>query len=707
MKYRSWSTAAAAASLLATTLAVVTPSLSFAGTPAMPDAAVAGCDALVTTPVNHSCLLPWPNDAFTIPAKTNTGRQIHISATSTPANKSGVHINPTYQNRNDGFSPGSVIMINVPNLSTSATGIAPSTNIGQSLPSSDTSPIVLLDTVTHQHVPYFAELDGQNTDASTQLLLIHPAINFLETHRIVVVLRNLKDANNAAIAQLPGETTALKAAKPTTRQAHLKWIVQNDLKGLNTSSLYAAWDFTVISGAGSSTSKFTQGSLADAGLTMRDQAFKSVGTKAPVFRVTNVSDNTLVHEVDGSFLVPTFLKACPTTQTAEYQSTNTSNCSSMNLDKNGLPLLVPDATRQIWANFICVMPETLSSTQGAALPTLYGHGLLGSAHEVAGGSFAHGVQDNMMGCATDWSGMSGSDLLLVAASLGDMSYFHVLTDHMLQGFVNFQFLGRLINSAQGFAKDPAFQQSGAARFLVGKCGYMGYSQGGIMGGALSALSTQWSKVILGVPGLNYGGLLLNRSTDWLEFASVYNPAYPNSTDQQVGLQLAQLLWDRGENDGYTQHITANPYEGTKVKQVFLIENYGDHQVTNASAEVLARSIGAVDHKPVFNPVFTDLTNPSHPVVGTARSNVPVVMHWGITAADQTKVNKATLVLWDYGTPTPPTDNRAPVNTSIYGNDPHGYGRRTDALLSQVTTFMKTGLVPDLCNAAACQGIPGS
>jgi hypothetical protein len=115
----------------------------------------------------------------------------------------------------------------------------------------------------------------------------------------------------------------------------------------------------------------------------------------------------------------------------------------------------------------------------------------------------------------------------------------------------------------------------------------------------------------------------------------------------------------------------------------------------------------VDHKPVFNPVFTDLTNPSHPVVGTARSNVPVVMHWGITAADQTKVNKATLVLWDYGTPTPPTDNRAPVNTSIYGNDPHGYGRRTDALLSQVTTFMKTGLVPDLCNAAACQGIPGS
>ena len=34
---------------------------------------------------------------------------------------------------------------------------------------------------------------------------------------------------------------------------------------------------------------------------------------------------------------------------------------------------------------------------------------------------------------------------------------------------------------------------------------------------------------------------------------------------------------------------------------------------------------------------------------------------------------AGLVLWDYGTPTPPTDNLAP-NGAAYGADPHGFGR---------------------------------
>jgi hypothetical protein len=75
---------------------------------------------------------------------------------------------------------------------------------------------------------------------------------------------------------------------------------------------------------------------------------------------------------------------------------------------------------------------------------------------VAGGNFSLAVNSyNMMGCATDWSGMSGNDLLLVAASLTNMSYFHDNVEHMLQGLVNQQFLGRLLNSPQGLASDPA------------------------------------------------------------------------------------------------------------------------------------------------------------------------------------------------------------------------------------------------------------
>src|SRR5664280_859393 len=332
---------------------------------------------------------------------------------------------------------------------------------------------------------------------------------------------------------------------------------------------------------------------------------------------------------------------------------------------------------------------------GPASPTVYGHGLLGSASEVEGGSFSAAIARNMMGCATDWVGMSSSDVGNVERNLQDMSGFHTQTDHMLQGFVNFQFLGRLINSRDGFATNPAFQDvDGKVLFHVGASSYMGYSQGGIMGGAVSALSTEWTSVILGVPGMDYGGLLLNRSVDWNEFSAVFDPSYPNPVDQQIVLQLAQLLWDRGENDGYAEHLTSHPYPGIPAKHVFIIENYGDHQVANASAEMLARTIGAQNHQPAFNPSFFG---------AASRINVPVAPQWGLTALNQTKPTNAGLVLWDYGTPTPPTDNLAP-NGAAYGADPHGFGRGNVSLLNQITTFLQTGVIPDQCGGLACQSM---
>ena len=61
--------------------------------PKMPDAAVAGCDVLLKAPVNHHCLLPWPNDAFTVRAGTTTGRRINVARKIAPANNKGVRVN--------------------------------------------------------------------------------------------------------------------------------------------------------------------------------------------------------------------------------------------------------------------------------------------------------------------------------------------------------------------------------------------------------------------------------------------------------------------------------------------------------------------------------------------------------------------------------------------------------------------------------------
>ena len=61
------------------------------------------------------CLFPFPNDDFTKADKsTATGKRLNLNKDSMPANKGGVHIDPTDQNRADGFSPGNLIVTHVP-----------------------------------------------------------------------------------------------------------------------------------------------------------------------------------------------------------------------------------------------------------------------------------------------------------------------------------------------------------------------------------------------------------------------------------------------------------------------------------------------------------------------------------------------------------------------------------------------------------------
>ena len=492
-----------------------------------PDAAMTGCDVLMTAPAGHSCLLPWPNDAFTVASrKTSTGRLLNVSSSLDPTNTSGVHVDTTYQNQGDGFSPGSAIMTYVPNLDLSKSNIATSTNIGLSL--DPNAPIVIIDTVTGAPVPYFAELDAQTTNTAEQLLLIHPAGALTEGHRYAVALRNLIDTSGKPIGPLPSTTAALAGTlQPSTRGAHIKWVIQNELAPVLGSTVpYQAWDFTVADAQSLAGPALTMHNLAYQWLgsnhqPMSEQSHDSAGDYAPSFTVTSQTTIAGVRDVHGTFQVPLFLQ-------------DTTPFSAMVTDSSGSPMINGNLT---WtANFICVMPSTVQ-VGGPALPTVYGHGLLGSASEVEGGSFSAGVADDLMGCATDWVGMSSSDISNVARNLKDMSTWHTETDHMLQGLVNFQFLGRLINSTAGFVTNPAFQDgSGQPLFQVGHCNFMGYSQGGIMGGAASAVSTEWTKVILGVPGMDYGGLLLDRSVDWNEFASIFDNSYTDPVDQQIVLQ---------------------------------------------------------------------------------------------------------------------------------------------------------------------------
>src|ERR1700694_1350766 len=146
-----------------------------------------GCDPLGAT----ACLLPFPNDFFTVSDRsTPTGRRVNIPASAMPTNAQGVSIDPTEWNRNDGFSPGTPILLHVQAIDVSTSAIAPITDIGSSLRSD--APIVIVDSRSGARVPYWGELDSNDPNPSEQALVIHPAIDLLDGHHYIVALRNLR-----------------------------------------------------------------------------------------------------------------------------------------------------------------------------------------------------------------------------------------------------------------------------------------------------------------------------------------------------------------------------------------------------------------------------------------------------------------------------------------------------------------------------------
>ena len=620
------------------------------------------------------CLLPFPNDWFTTQdGTTNTGRRVNFAAASMPANKDGVHIDPTEWNRNDGFSPGSAVLAFVPNLDLVKTGAAPITDIGRSL--DPNQPIVLLDADTGQRWPFFAELDAQADPPATQMLIVRPARNLTEGHHYVVALRNLRDGAASPIGagrgfQIYRDSIPTFSPVIEGRRAHMESIFRSLAHaGVGRGDLNLAWDFTVASGR----------NLSERMLHIRDDAFASLNGGTPAFTVTGTQDYTpssdpnIFRQVTGTFDVPSYL-------------TGTGAPGSVfNNGPNGLPTRNGTFT----ASFICNIPRAATANGSdpvhPARAGVYGHGLLGSNDEVnAGNVKAMSNEHDFVFCATKWSGFAAEDIGTAVSSLQDFSNFPKMADRTQQGFLNFLFLAKLMRSANGFVSNPAFQAGAAHTPVIDTSDvfYDGNSQGGILGGAVTAVSNQWTRAVLGVPGMNYS-TLLQRSVDFNTYKAILNPAYPNELDRILALSIVQMLWDRAEADGYAQHMTGSPYPNTPSHTVLLHMAFGDHQVANITTETEARTIGASVRQPALGP-------------GRDTALVPF---WGIPAIAQLPFNGSALVAWDSGTPAPPDANLPPSA----GADPHGKPRSQVSARQQKSEFLRTtgGAVVEVCGTTPC------
>ena len=634
------------------------------------------CDPIAT----RKCLMPFPNDFFTVAdSSTATGRRVHFDVRSMPSNSANVPIDPTEWNRNDGFSPGAMIVTYVPGIDLARTGAAPITNIGASL--QPNQPIVLIDAATGEQWPIWSELDAQADPVDQRSLIVRVAKNLPEGHRFIVAMRNLRNAAGAPIAAergfslyrdgIPTFTSAIEARRP-----HMDGLFADLARfGVQRDNLNLAWDFTVAS----------EMNIAGRMLHIRDEAFASLNGAAPTFSVTSTQDNVDDHifrRVTGTFTVPNYL-------TGDGSPGNRFKYAA-----NPGPDALPIRNGNFTAEFICNIPRSVSSAGGdpvlAGRGAIYGHGLLGDQGEVNAGNVRTMADvHRMVYCATKWSGFADEDIGIAAQTLQDVSNFPKVADRTQQGFLNQLFLARLVKDPNGFASNPAFRLgANATPVLDGSVFYDGNSQGGILGGALTALSTDFTRAVLGVPGMNYS-TLLQRSSDFDTYKAILNPSYPDEFDRILWFSVVQMLWDRSEANGYAEHITDNPYPGTPRHQVLYDVAFGDHQVANVTAEVATRTVGARILLPGLAP---------------GRS-LDVVPFWGITPISFLPWNGSAIVYWDSGTPAPPGTNLAPHEPE-YGSDPHENPRRTPAAQQQKSDFLRNGgVLVDTCNGLPCLAPP--
>jgi len=271
---------------------------------------------------------------------------------------------------------------------------------------------------------------------------------------------------------------------------------------------------------------------------------------------------------------------------------------------------------------------------------------------------------------------------------------------MQQGFVNFMMLQRAMIHPDGFADEPAFQlnngTSGVSAIDVSdpthtRGQYYGISQGGIMGGALLALSPDSDRGVMGVPGMNYS-TLLQRSVDsdrYFKAAGIGLYAnYPDLHERPLLLGLMQLLWDRGEANGYAQAMTDNPLPDTPQHDALFEVAFGDHQVSNYAAEAEARTVGASVYSPALN----------------------AGRHWDVDPFMEMNEQTAfpfdggsMLVYYDSGPPDhtgpeglgiapPPLQNVPPREEWGFGGDPHEHPRRAADGVAHASTFLEDGTI---------------
>jgi hypothetical protein len=626
--------------------------------------ALAACSSDVSLPAParcnplgiHHCMTPWPSSVFEIEDATSaTGRRLAIPEGTLPANIDDLHANPAGWNVADGFSPAAP-MVMAWKGGVSPEGLPPVDNMDISMTAE--SPTVILDMTTGERVAHFAEVDlAAERTPDSQALLLRPAERLIGGHRYAVAITNRVRAKNGDDLDVPPGFAALRDGKHTDhellevmRPRFAEVLDALDAAGIPERDLVVAWDFTVASDA----------FLFSDPATARDRALAALATRPITYEVLTDDVDTIGpirHRITGMFDAPLLLTnggaAEPGTRLAR--------------DAAGLP----EVRGFYRVPFTAIVPACAYTATEPVPMVVYGHGLLGTSRETAGGvQRTTAAELCMVFVGTDLRGMSSPDLPAVARALNELSFADEFFELITQGLVNHVALTRAMRTS--FA-DTLFVEGPRRLVDPARVYYYGLSQGGIFGTAILAYEPTITRGALGVGAANYS-MLLDRSADWPTYQTILNGAYPDLLDVTLGISLFQLRWDKVEGSGIAHVVQAGAPTGVPPKQILMQVAMGDEQVPNIGSWWQARTMSI----PVLGP------SPMTP--------------WGLALQPSPLPSGSAIVIYDGGAPPVPTGNVAPPNLGM-----HNLTRNQPAARRQIKEFFATGRIVNECaGACVCQ-----
>ena len=609
-----------------------------------------------------NCTAPWPAGVFEVDdATTATGKRLNIPQGTLPTNIDSISIDPTAWNLADGFSPAAPMVMAFPG-GVSAQGLPPADNMTVSTQMD--SPTFILDMTTGQPVAHFAEIDMQaDSTPDSQALIMRPAARLVGGHRYAVAITNRVKARDGGDLPIPPGFKAIvgnhhtdHALLESYREREQEVLDALDQAGFPADDLVVAWDFTVAS------DDFIHRDMAAA----RDRAIAALQNHPQAFAITTdapIGDGTKIkRRITGTFETPLILTNGGGTQPG----------TTIARDAMGLP-----AVQGFYSvGFTAIVPTCAYTAAQPVGMIIYGHGLMGSSNEAAGGVQQDTANELcMVIIGTNMRGMSEDDVPAVARALNEGSHADEVMEVLEQGLVNYISLVHAMRStlAQQLFVDAANNN----KVLVdpAQVYYYGLSQGAIFGTPFMAWEPTVTRAVLGVGAANYS-MLLDRSADWPQYRVILNGAYPDALDDTLVISLMQMRWDKTEGSGIANTVLAGTPTGTPPKQILAQIALSDEQVPNIGSFWEARTMNI----PVLGPT------PTTP--------------WGLTVQQSPLASGSALVIMDGGAPPAPTTN---IPAPKLDPSMHDLTRTQYATRRQMKQFYGTGQIVNECSGACtCQ-----